>query len=140
MTRKLAVFAAVAMTLMLAGCTSSTSPAVTKAANAAQAAARSALKAETAARAAAAAAEKAAAAAEAAELAFAQPCTPSQLTVGGFGNQRCCGYRGGHHPNRGHLLAAVLAHGLSGRHLPEQRWHAFARHREPHGHLATGSS
>ena len=79
------------MTLMLAGCTSSTSPAVTKAANAAQAAARSALKAETAARAAAAAAEKAAVAAEAAELASAQPCTPSQLAVGGFGTSAAAG-------------------------------------------------
>ncbi len=91
MVRKLGAIAAVAMTLMLAGCTSSTSPAVTKAANAAQAAARSALKAETAAKAAAAAAEKAAAAAEAAELAFAQPCTPSQLAVGGFGTSAAAG-------------------------------------------------
>jgi len=91
MVRKFGAVAAVVMTVMLAGCTSSTSPAVTKAATAAEAAARSALKAETAARAAAEAAEKAAAAAEAAELASAQPCTPSQLTVGGFGTSAAAG-------------------------------------------------
>jgi len=79
--RKLGIVVVVLMTLTLAGCTSSVSPAVTKAANTAQAAARSALKAETAAKAAAAVAEKAAAAAEAAELASAQTCAASQLAV-----------------------------------------------------------
>jgi hypothetical protein len=71
LTREFGVVVMVAMTLTLAGCTSSTSSAVTKAANAALAAARSALKAETAA--------KAAAAPEAAEMSSAQPCTASQL-------------------------------------------------------------
>jgi hypothetical protein len=82
--RKLGVIATVAMTLMLAACTSTTSPAVTKAANIAKAAAAAALKAETAAKAAATAAEKAAATAKAAEIASAQPCTASQLTEPGL--------------------------------------------------------
>jgi hypothetical protein len=69
------------MTLMLAACTSTTSPAVTKAANAAKAAATAAIRAETAAKAAAVAAQKAEAAAVAAEIASAQPCTASQLAV-----------------------------------------------------------
>jgi len=79
--RKLGVVVLVVMTMVLAACTRSASPAVTKAANAAQAAARAALKAETAANAAAAAAEKAAAAAEAAEIASAPVCVASELAV-----------------------------------------------------------
>jgi len=91
MMRKLVVVAMVVMTVMLTGCTSSTAPAVTRAANAAKAAAVAAEKAEAAAKAAEAAAKAAAAAAEAAEIASAQPCTPSQLTVGGFGTSAAAG-------------------------------------------------
>lgn len=81
MTRKLGVVVMVAVTLTFAACTSTTSPAVTKAVNVAKTAAAAALKAESAAKAAAAAAEKAAAEAEAAELASAQPCAASQLAI-----------------------------------------------------------
>ena len=91
MMRKLVVVAMVVMTVMLTGCTSSTAPAVTRAANAAKAAAVAAEKAEAAAKAAEAAAKAAAAAAEVAEIASAQPCTPSQLTVGGFGTSAAAG-------------------------------------------------
>jgi hypothetical protein len=86
MMRKLGIAVLVATAMMLAGCTSSTSPAVTKAANAAKAAATAALRAETAAKAAEAAAEKAEAAAVAAEMSSATACTASQLTVGFFGS------------------------------------------------------
>jgi hypothetical protein len=86
MMRKLGTLAMVAMTVALAGCTSSTSPSVTKAANAAKAAATAALRAETAAKAAEAAAEKAEAAAVAAEMSSATACTASQLTLGFFGS------------------------------------------------------
>jgi len=91
MMRKLVVVAMVVMTVMLTGCTSSTAPAVTRAANAAKAAAVAAEKAEAAAKAAEAAAKAAAAVAEVAEIASAQPCTPSQLTVGGFGTSGAAG-------------------------------------------------
>ena len=64
--RKLGVIAAVVLVLSLSACTSSTAPALTRAANAAKAAAAAAVKAETAAKAAAEAAEKAEAVAEAA--------------------------------------------------------------------------
>ena len=66
MVRKLGVIAAVVLVLSLSACTSSTAPALTRAANAAKAAAAAAVKAETAAKAAAEAAEKAEAVAEAA--------------------------------------------------------------------------
>jgi len=81
--RKLSRVVIVALVLALAGCTSSTAPAVTRAAKAAAAAA---VRAESAAKAAAAAAQRAEAAAEAAARAAAAmspvaSCTTSQLAV-----------------------------------------------------------
>lgn len=81
--RKVSTMVMVVLVLVLAGCTSSTAPAVTRAAEAAAAAA---VKAEAAAKAAAAAAETAEAAAEAAARAAAAmsstaSCTASQLAV-----------------------------------------------------------
>ena len=81
--RKLSGVVMVALVLALAGCTSSTAPAVTRAAKAAAAAA---VRAESAAKAAAAAAQRAEAAAEAAARAAAAmspvaSCTASQLAV-----------------------------------------------------------
>src|ERR1035441_1558671 len=70
--RKVSTMAMVVLVLVLAGCTSSTAPAVT---SAAEAAAAAAVKAEAAAKAAAAAAETAAAAAEAAARAAAAMST-----------------------------------------------------------------